>query len=96
MTFFAPTNEAIRKMKEMLEKRHDMDSHDRKRMTDEIIRYHVVSEELSCEDFFDGQTLKTDLKLRELDGKNQRIRVLEMWNGDVLLVSDLSWIYEEG
>ena len=86
MTFFAPTNEAIRKMKETVEKRRDMDSRDRKHVMDEIIRYHIVSEELGCEDFFDGMTIKTDLKLRELDNNHQRIRVLEMWNGDVMLV----------
>ncbi len=79
LTFFAPTNEAFDKLK----KRMNLN---KEREFSEIIRYHIVNHEFKEEDIFDGMTLRTDLKLRELNGQPQRIRVFE-YEGDFLLVS---------
>ena len=51
----------------------------------EILRYHIVGHEFKFDDLFDGMTLRTELKLRSLNGQPQRIRVFE-FEGDYLLV----------
>jgi uncharacterized surface protein with fasciclin (FAS1) repeats len=97
LTMFAPTNEAIDRLKKELDRRdaaeegeeYDSDrrEHHGKRPRhemDEIIRYHLCPEEMNKDDLYDGMTMKTELKLKELDGNRQRIRVFK-FKGDVLL-----------
>jgi uncharacterized surface protein with fasciclin (FAS1) repeats len=78
VTLFAPTNQAIRKMEE------EFESMRRRPSAEEIVRYHLLADNWKENDMFDGMTLQTELKLRELNNNRQRIRVFK-FHGDLLL-----------
>lgn len=70
ITFFAPTNHAIesleREMQTLLSNKQEMD---------QVLRYHCIQEKLNFKDLQDGQTLQSNLKLKSLNDKHQRVRV---------------------
>ncbi|KAJ3082450.1 hypothetical protein HK102_001696, partial [Quaeritorhiza haematococci] len=56
----------------------------KKPSTEEFVRYHMTSDVLKSGDFYDGQLLESELKLKDLDGEKQRIKVSKL-RGDYVL-----------
>ncbi|KAI8802681.1 FAS1 domain-containing protein [Cladochytrium replicatum] len=54
-------------------KDRDEDKHEMQ----ELLEYHVVEDNVHRKDLYEGKLLRTKLKLDELDGKRQRVRVME-------------------
>ncbi|KAJ3411029.1 hypothetical protein HDV05_002894 [Chytridiales sp. JEL 0842] len=90
MTLFAPTNEAMKRFEEHHGGRRLLgsgggDDDDHRDDFKKMLKYHLVPDHaFGHDDLFNGQLLKTDLKLKELDGGQQRIRV-SMLRDDVFL-----------
>ncbi|KAJ3081576.1 hypothetical protein HK102_002263 [Quaeritorhiza haematococci] len=87
ITFFAPTNEAFEKSKEMwgdMKRRRKHDDDDRKPSMEQFVRYHMTHEEIKSDELYDGQLIESQLKLKELDGEKQRIKVFKL-RGEYLL-----------
>ena len=87
MTLFAPTNEAFHHLKEMKSQGNDYDMAD-------ILRYHMSSQEWSLDEMTADMTIKTDLKLKELDNEYQRIRVFK--HGDCVVLNMYSRLSIKG
>jgi uncharacterized surface protein with fasciclin (FAS1) repeats len=93
ITFLAPTDEAWENMEMVLDairdnrkRRRSVDENDRKgrddrdrRDMEEVLRYHILKDEISMKDLFNGQLLQTELKESELEDKRQRIRVVDFF-----------------
>lgn len=92
VTFFAPTNEAFEKTKKMFEGqrgrgggRDDDGGRKRRRPSEEeIVRYHIAREEIRSDDLHRGALIDTRLKLDDLDGENQKIKVFRFREEPVL------------
>jgi uncharacterized surface protein with fasciclin (FAS1) repeats len=95
LTFFAPTDEAFEHIKDVLDSirenrrrrrglnendRRDRDSGDEdRRDMENVLQYHILKDETSVKDLFNGQLLQTELHERNLEDKRQRIRVFEFF-----------------
>jgi len=94
ITFLAPTDEAWENIETVLDairdnrkRRHLVDENDRRgrddrdrRDMEEVLRYHIVKDEIRVKDLFNGQLLQTELKESGLEDKRQRIRVVDFFD----------------
>ncbi|KAJ3124597.1 hypothetical protein HK098_000993 [Nowakowskiella sp. JEL0407] len=95
ITFLAPTNEAFKQIENVMEnlredrrrrRNRDRDNGDEskepsdpKKDMEEILRYHIVHDQVSIKDLFNGKLLSSNLRESELGDRHQKIKVVEMF-----------------
>ncbi|KAJ3122697.1 hypothetical protein HK098_002533 [Nowakowskiella sp. JEL0407] len=88
VTFMAPTNEAWKNIETVLENmrrkrnneaRRDREDRDRRKDMEEVLKYHIVREEVSVKDLYNGKLMNTALYESELGDKHQKIKVVEFF-----------------
>jgi len=89
-TFFAPTNQALKHYHELTKggqggegfgkgsREPEMPS------AEDILKYHIVKEQISIHDMVNGELLETELKVKALGDKNQLINVKRILGSVVL------------
>ncbi|KAJ3041583.1 hypothetical protein HDV00_009060 [Rhizophlyctis rosea] len=82
VTVFAPTNQAMERLEDEIEK---LGREGERPSMEQILSYHIVrDEELCFKDLKPGMTLRTNLRPNDLDRHHQRIRVVGMMGGITL------------
>ncbi|KAJ1570126.1 hypothetical protein HK096_007642 [Nowakowskiella sp. JEL0078] len=87
LTFFAPTDEAWRKIEDVLDnirgdhsnesKNGKGDRDDDRKLMEDVLRYHIVRDQISYKDLYNTQLLQSDLRESGLGDKFQKIGVAE-------------------
>jgi len=105
VTFFAPTNEALEKLHELMKRGKSSSEYGKYEMEmpkmEEILKYHMVKERICVKELYDGQLLESKLVCKELGEKmNQKIRVKRVL-GSVYLncftrIEEVNWKVSNG